>query len=216
VRSLAAANAAGVVVSAVGFSMFFVLTLYLQQVLHYSPMQTGVAFIAITLAIIGFSNVAQGLVTRLGARRVLTTGLLISAASLAYLTQLPVHGHYFWNVFPALLLGGVGMSMSFISMTIAGLTGVERADAGIASGLINTSRQIGGAVGLAAVSTIAAGYGGNGATAADLTHGFNVAFTVLTGAAIVGALIAAVFIEPHTPAVEPVQEQVIIAMEEAA
>jgi EmrB/QacA subfamily drug resistance transporter len=218
VRSLAAANAAGVIVAAVGFSMFFVLTLYLQQVLHYSPMQTGVAFIAITLTIVGFSNVAQGLVTRLGARRVLTTGLLISAASLAYLSQLPVHGHYFWNVFPALLLGGVGMSMSFISMTIAGLTGVERADAGIASGLINTSRQIGGAVGLAAVSTIAATYGGNGATAVDLTHGFTVAFTVLTGAAIVGALIAAIFIERHTPviAVEPIEQEVIIAMEEAA
>src|SRR5207244_2440883 len=109
-RTLAAANAAGVMIAAVGFSMFFLLTLYLQQVLHYSAMQTGAAFIAITLTIVVFSNVAQTLVTRLGARSVLTTGLLLAAAALALLARLPVHGHYFWNVFPALLLGGAGMA----------------------------------------------------------------------------------------------------------
>jgi EmrB/QacA subfamily drug resistance transporter len=226
-RTLAAANAAGVVVAAVGFSMFFLLTLYLQQVLHYSAIQTGVAFVAITLTIVVFSNVAQALVTRFGARRVLTAGLLFAAASLALLARLPVHGQYFWNVFPALLLGGIGMALSFIPMTIAGLTGVERSDAGVASGLINTSRQVGGAIGLAAVSTIATTYTGPyadshaGATLVSgsaLTHGFDVTFSVLTGLAIVGALIAAIFIEPHTRAeeLEPVAEEIAIAMEEAA
>jgi MFS family permease len=225
-RTLAAANAAGVLVSAVGFSLFFVLTLYMQQVLHYSPIQTGVAFVGITATIIGFSNVAQVLVTRFGARRTLTSGLLIAAASLGYLTRLPADGHYFWNVFPAMVLGGVGMSLSFISMTIAGLTGVERADAGIASGLINTSRQVGGAVGLAAVSTIATTYttsyaGSHGTTvlsAAALTHGFDVTLTVLAALAIVGAAIAAVFVEPHVRVqeLEPRAEELAIALEEAA
>src|SRR5437870_1872178 len=184
-RTLAAANAAGVVVAAVGFSMFFLLTLYFQQVLHYSPIQTGVAFIAITLSIVVFSNVAQRLVTRFGSRGVLTAGLLVAATSLALLARLPAHGHYFWNLFPALVLGGIGMAMSFISMTIAGLAGVQGPDAGIASGLINTSRQIGGAVGLAAVSTIAATYtnhyasshaGVTTSSASPLTPGFDVTF----------------------------------------
>src|SRR5439155_12576140 len=184
-RTLAAANAAGLVVAAVGFSMFFLLTLYMQQVLHYSPIQTGVAFIAITLSIVVFSNVAQILVTRLGPRRVLTSGLVLSSGALALFARVPTHGHYFWNLFPALVLGGIGMAMSFIPMTIAGLAGVQGPDAGIASGLINTSRQIGGAVGLAAVSTIAATYtnhyasshaGVTTASASALTHGFDVTF----------------------------------------
>ncbi|TMK28014.1 MAG: MFS transporter [Actinobacteria bacterium] len=226
-RTLAAANAAGVVVAAVGFSMFFLLTLYLQQVLRYSAIQTGVAFITITLSIVVFSNVAQTLVTRLGPRRVLTTGLLLAAAALALFARLPVHGHYFWNVFPALLLGGIGMALSFVPMTIAGLTGVERADAGVASGLINTSRQIGGAVGLAAVSTIATTYTGHyvgshaGTTplsGSALTHGFDVTFSVLTALAIVGALVAAIFIEPQrrVTEVEPQREEIIRPVEEAA
>ena len=103
-----------------------------------------------------FSNVAQTLVTRLGVRRVLAAGLTLDAVALALFTQLPVGGHYFWNLFPAFLISGVGLALSFVPVTIAGLAGVRRADAGIASGLINTSRQVGGAVGLAAVTTIAA------------------------------------------------------------
>jgi EmrB/QacA subfamily drug resistance transporter len=226
-RTLAAANAVGVVIAAVGFSQFFLLTLYLQQVLHYSAIQTGVAFVAITLMIVVFSNVAQTLVTRVGARPVLTAGLLFAAGSLALLTQLPVHGHYFWNVFPALLVGGIGLGFSFVPMTIAGLTGVAQADAGVASGLINTSRQIGGAIGLAAVSTIAAvstrHYAGShaGATLVSgtaLTHGFQAAFYVLTGLAVAGALIAAVFIEsrPRVAEVEPVGEEQIVEVKQAA
>jgi EmrB/QacA subfamily drug resistance transporter len=226
-RTLAAANAAGVVIAAVGFSMFFLLTLYLQQVLDYSAVQTGVAFIAITLTIVVFSNVAQRLVTRIGPRPVLTTGLLLAAGALAFLTRLPVHGHYFWNVFPALLLGGAGMALSFVPMTIAGLTGVERADAGVASGLINTSRQIGGAVGLAAVSTIATTYtnhyahdhvGTTSLSGTALTHGFDITFSVLTVLAIVGALVAVIFIEsqPRDAEIEGLNPETAVPIEEAA
>jgi EmrB/QacA subfamily drug resistance transporter len=217
-RTLAAANAVGVAIAAVGFSTFFVLTLYMQQVLHYSAIQTGVAFIAITLAIVAFSNVAQVLVTRLGARPVLVLGLLLNTASLAWLSRVPVHGHYFRDVFPALVVSGVGMAFSFVPMTIAGLTGVHPADAGVASGLINTSRQIGGALGLAAVSTIAASTSGSSLAPASLTHGFHVAFYVLTGLAVIGALVAWLFVEsrPRLAEVEPLGSEAIATLEEAA
>jgi EmrB/QacA subfamily drug resistance transporter len=205
-RTLTAANAAGLVIAAVTFSMFFLLTLYMQQVLHYSPVQTGLAFVATTVTVVVFSNVAQTLVTRLGARPVLSVGLLLAAASLVLFARLPVDGHYFWNLLPALVLAGIGVALSFVPMTIAGLTGVERADAGVASGLVNTSRQIGGAIGLAAVTTIAttattryadAHAGITAGSSSALTHGFDVAFYVLTALAVLGALIAAVFIEPQ-------------------
>src|SRR5213082_3075985 len=155
-RTLSAANATMAIVGGVAFSEFFLLTLYLQDVLHYSAVESGLAFAAFALSVVVLSNVAQVVVGRIGVRASLTAGLVASAVSVALLTRLPVDGHYFWDLFPAFVLGGAGMRLSFVPVTIASLTGVERADAGVASGLINTSRQIGGALGLAAVSAIAA------------------------------------------------------------
>ncbi len=223
-RSLSAANATAVVIGAVTFSQFFLLTLYMQQVLGYSAIETGVAFAATTFTIIVFSNVSQKLVTRYGVRNVLTAGLLLDAIGLAQFTQLPVHGHYFWDLFPAFVISGIGLAMSFVPVTIAGLSGVQRADAGIASGLINTSRQVGGAVGLAAVTTIAAAYttvGGTPTIAAvdsGLTHGFQVAFVVLAGMAVAGAAIAATMLAPKArPAdVEVIQSEPTPSLKEAA
>ena len=228
VRTVAAANAAGVIVAAGTFSMFFLLTLYMQQVLHYSPVQTGVAYLTITLTVVVFSNVAQRLVTQAGSGRILTSGLLASAGALALFARLPVNGHYFWDVFPALLLGGVGIACAFVSMAIASLAGVEAEDAGVASGLLNTSRQIGGAVGLAIVSTIATTYtdhyvhdhpGTTSVSGSALTHGFDVAFYVLASLAVVGALIAALFVESRPPGaavVELPDPEVLPAVREAA
>src|SRR5213079_2407525 len=156
VRSLTAANAAMAIVGSVAFSEFFLLTLYLQDVLHYSAMQSGVAFVAFAGTVVVTSNIAQVVVGRIGVRPTLTAGLLASAVSVAWLTRLPVDGHYFWDLFPAFVLGGAGMGLSFVPVTIASLTGVDRADAGVASGRVNTSRQIGGAVGIAVVSAVAA------------------------------------------------------------
>src|SRR5207302_448914 len=141
-RTLSAANGAMAIVGAVAFSEFFVLTLYLQDVLHYSAVQTGVAFVAFALTVVVTSNVAQVVVGRAGIRATLTAGLVMAAVSVALLTRLPVDGHHFWDVFPAFVLGGAGMGFSFVPITIGSLTGVERADAGVASGLVNTSRQI--------------------------------------------------------------------------
>jgi EmrB/QacA subfamily drug resistance transporter len=220
-RTLSAANGAMAIVGAVAFSLFFVLTLYLQDVLHYSAVQSGVAFSAFALTVVVVSNIAQWIVGRFGVRPTLTAGLVAFAASIAYLTRLPVDGHYFWDLFPAFVLGGAAMGLSFVPVTIASLTGVERSDAGVASGLINTSRQIGGAIGLAAASTIAAtatsSYasahpGVSAASSAALDHGFQTALYSLTGLLILGALIVVTFVKPAPRRTEPAE----VALEEAA
>jgi MFS family permease len=218
-RSLSAANAVAVVIGGIAFSQFFLQTLYMQDVLGYSAIRTGVGFATVTFTIIVFSNVAQRLVTRIGVRTVLATGLALDSVSLALFTQLPVNGHYFWNLFPGMVIGGIGLALSFVPVTIAGLTGVSRADAGVASGLINTSRQVGGAVGLAAVSTIASAYATTGSPAAvsdGLTQGFQAGFLVLAGIALAGAVIAALMLAPPKPAEVESFTDNRAALEEAA
>jgi MFS family permease len=226
-RTLSAANAAMLTIGATAFAQFFVMTLYLQEVLRYSAIRTGVAFVAITVTIVVFSNVGQALSTRLGPRPVLSTGLLLTAAGGVLYAQMPAGGHYFRDVFPGLIVSGVGLALSFVPVTIASLTGVQPADAGVASGLINTSRQIGGAVGLAAVTTIAATATSHYASrhavpalsGAALTHGFQVAFYALAGTALAGAALAAAFVESKPKATrnaKPVGAEVEIALEEAA
>ena len=155
-RTLAGSNVAGLLLGGAVFSQFFLLTLYMQQVLHYSAMQTGVAYITLTFAVIVFANVAQALSLRLGIRRVLPVGLLLSAVALVLYARLPVDGHYFWDLFPGFLIGGIGMALGFIPLTIGALAGVRHDEAGVASGLVNTGQQIGGAIGVAAATTIAA------------------------------------------------------------
>jgi EmrB/QacA subfamily drug resistance transporter len=224
VRSVAVANAVGVTIAAVAFSQFYLLTLYMQQVLHYSAIQTGLGFLTVTLAIITFSNLTQTLVARFGVRRMLIAGLTLDAVGLVLYARLPANGQYFWDIFPALLVSGVGLAFSFVPMTIAALTGVRREDAGIASGLINTSRQIGGAVGLAAISTVATAYtttpasASAAATASSLTNGFDAGFVVLSGVAIAGALIATALAKPspHGAEVTPLGADTTDTVEEAA
>ena len=217
-RTLAAANLSIAIIGAVAFSQFFVLALYLQDVLHYSPMQSGVAFVAFAGTVVLVSNLAQLIVSRIGVRATLTAGFLISALSVAWLTRLPLDGRYFSDLFPAFVLGGAGMGLSFVPVTIAGLSGVGRADAGVASGLINTSRQIGGAVGIAAVSAIAASstrhFNGVPGSAASLDHGFQTALYVLTGLLVLGALTAAALI--RTEPIAPVAEIAPAELAEAA
>jgi EmrB/QacA subfamily drug resistance transporter len=203
-RTLAGSNVAGLLMGGAVYSQFFLLTLYMQQVLHYSAMQTGVAYVALTLTIIGFANVSQKLALRVGIRRVLPAGMLLAAAGLVLYARLPVDGHYFWDLFPALLLSGLGMSFAFIPMTIGALTGIKHSDAGVASGLINTGQQVGGAIGVAVATTIAATYTGRylvahpAASPTDggaLTHGFEIAFYVFAAVAALGAIAVAALLE---------------------
>ena len=220
-QTVSAANATMLIVGATALGQFFLMTLYLQEVLRYSAIETGVAFIAIAATIVALSNPAQALTTRLGARPVLSAGLLLSAAGGALYAQMPADGHYFWDVFPGLILSGIGLALSFVPVTIASLTGIQPADAGVASGLINTSRQIGGSIGLAAVTTIAATatshYAHNDAALAlsspALTHGFQIAFYTLVGLALAGAAIAAAFIQSKpkaAPKAEPIGAEVAL------
>jgi EmrB/QacA subfamily drug resistance transporter len=208
-RTLSASNLTALLMGAAVFSQFFLLTLYMQQVLHYSAIETGVAYIALTLTIIAFSGVSQALVTRVGIRRVLPLGMVLTTAGLVLYAQVPVDGHYFWNLFPAFLLSGVGLALAFVPMSIGGLTSVRASDAGVASGLLNTSQQVGGAIGVAIATTVATTLtnsyvnGHAGSTAFDgaaLTHGFQVAFYVLAAIAGVAALASALMLESRPPA----------------
>jgi EmrB/QacA subfamily drug resistance transporter len=226
-RTLTAANVTMTILGAVTFSEFFLLTLYLQDVLHYSPVQSGAAFAGFALTVVAVSNVAPAVVSRAGIRATLTGGLVVSLLSVAYLTRLPVDGRYFWDLFPGFVLGGAGLGFSFVPVTIASLTGVERADSGVASGLVNTSRQIGGAIGLAAASAIAASATSHyvhahaalgAADTAALTHGYRTALYVL-GGLLVGAVVTAATLlrAPSAPPV-PVERETPepVVLEDAA
>jgi EmrB/QacA subfamily drug resistance transporter len=220
-RTLAGSNVAGLLLGGALFSQFFLLTLYMQQVLHYSAIKTGVAYVALTLAVIAFSAVGQNLALRFGVRRVLPVGLLLATGALIVFARLPVHGHYFWDLFPAFVLSGIGLALSFVPMTIGALSGVSESDAGVASGLINTSQQVGGAIGVAVATTIATTYtahfvsahtGLTATSGAALTHGFEIAFYVLATIAAVAAVLSAVIIEssPRTEASLAVEEPELV------
>jgi len=166
------------------------LTLYMQQVLGYSAMKTGVAYLAVAGTAIIWSGVAAQLVTRVGVKPVLVSGMSFLTAGLIFFTQVSVGGSYVSDLLPGFLLIGIGIGFSFVPITIAALAGVQPAEAGLASGLINTSQQIGGALGIAALSTIAtsrtddAVSTGTGLPSA-LVDGF-------TGAFVAGAIIAGI------------------------
>ena len=224
-RTLTASNISNLLLAGALFAQFFLLTLYMQQVLHYSALKAGVAYTALLLTTIGFSGVAQALTTRIGVRPVLTAGLALSAGGLVLYAQLPVNGHYFWDLFPAFLLSGTGLALAFVAVSIGGLTGVRQAEAGVASGLLNTSQQIGGAIGVALATTIATAFtnhyvnshpGVNALSGSALTHGFQITFYALAAIAVAGAVLAGLLTESRsvtTPAqqVEPEPEDVVEA-----
>src|SRR6266511_3757485 len=223
-RTLATSNATQLLVAASLFSQFFLLTLYMQQVLHYSALQTGVAYITLTLAIITISAVAQNLVTRVGIRPILPVGLVMVAGALVLYARLPVDGHYFWDLFPAFLLSGVGLALTFMPMVIGGLTGVRQSDAGVASGLFTTSQQIGGAIGVAAATTIATTFtsryvdahpGTSPLSGSALTHGFEITFYVLAGLIVIAAVLSAVLIESKPPVAEEEVVEAEVVLEAA-
>ena len=177
------------------FSMFLMLTLYMQQVLGYSPMKTGVAYLAVAGTAIVWSAVAAQLVTRVGVKPVLVVGMAALTVGLLYFTQVSVDGSYVSDLLPGFLIIGVGIGFSFVPISIAALAGVQPAEAGLASGLINTSQQIGGALGIAALSTIATSQAedsvlGGAALPQALVDGFSSAFQVGAVFAALGLIAA--------------------------
>jgi EmrB/QacA subfamily drug resistance transporter len=194
-RTVSGANVAGLILGTATFAMFLMLTLYMQQVLGYSAMKTGLAYLAVAGTAILWSAVAAQLVTRIGVKPVLALGMAALTGGLLYFTQVSVGGSYLGDLLPGFLLVGLGLGFSFVPVSIAALAGIEPSEAGLASGLINTSQQIGGALGIAALSTIAssrtddalaAGTGLNSA----LVDGFHGAFVAGVGIAALGVVAA--------------------------
>jgi EmrB/QacA subfamily drug resistance transporter len=198
-RSLAAANIVGFLLGAVIFANFFVLTLYVQQVLGWSALRTGVTFLATAGTTVIWAGVSQALVTRFGPRPVMVAGMLVLAASLGWYTQIPVDGHYWPDLLPAYVTFALGLAFSFIPVSIAALAQVDPRDAGLASGLINTNQQIGGAIGVAVAATIFTSHAQSllktgHAPAQAFTAGYQHAFWALLGLALLGAIAAAVLL----------------------
>jgi EmrB/QacA subfamily drug resistance transporter len=194
-QTLTGANISGLILGTATFAMFLMLTLYMQQVLGYSPMKTGVAYLAVALTAIVWSGVAAQLVTRIGVKPVLIAGMAAMTAGLVYFTQVSVGGSYLGDLLPGFLLIGLGLGFSFVPISIAALAGVQPSEAGLASGLINTSQQIGGALGIAALSTIATSQtddaiSGGSSLPIALTDGFQAAFWAGLAVAVVGVLVA--------------------------
>jgi MFS family permease len=193
--------------------MFLMLTLYMQQVLGYSPMRTGVAYLAVAGTAIIWSTVAAQLVTRIGVKPVLVTGMASLTAGLTYFTQVSVGGSYVGDLLPGFLLTGLGIGFSFVPISIAALAGVGNSEAGLASGLFNTSQQIGGALGIAALSTIATSRTGDAVASGSalpdaLVSGFTGAFAAGVVVAALGVVAAVTLIRrdelESVPEAEPV------------
>jgi EmrB/QacA subfamily drug resistance transporter len=206
-KTLAGANAAGFLLGAVVYANFFILTLYVQQVLGYSALKTGLTFLATAGTVIPVAGASQALVTRIGVRPVMTLGLALMAAAMVWYAQIPVHGRFTGDLLPGYLLMGIGMAFAFIPVSIAALAGVEAREAGLASGLINTSQQIGGALGVAIASTVAFTHVktllASGHSQPDaLTSGFALAFWVLAALAVASVVVAAAFVRSSEVAVE--------------
>jgi EmrB/QacA subfamily drug resistance transporter len=200
-RTLRGADTVALLLGMSLFSMFFFISLYLQDVLHYSPIKTGVSYLPLAVGIILSAGAASVLVTRIGFKPTLIAGMLITAGGLIWFSQVPAPGGtYLADVLGPSLLAGVGLGVSFVPVTIAAVTGTEPREAGLASGLTNTAQQIGGALGLAILATIAnsrtqsAFHAGVRDASVALTKGFDRAFLVGAGFAIAGAILAAVLI----------------------
>ena len=220
-RSLTSANLVMLIVAAGMFGMFFFASLYVQGVLGYSPLRAGLAFLPVTAGIIAGAGLSQQLIRRLGVRNVGVMGMSIAGAGLILLSRIPVMGSYAGDLLPGLMLMAFGLGLTFVPVTLIATTNVDAADAGLASGLLNTSQQLGGALGLAVLSTIAANAtsaaltGLHGAPSAALrvsalVTGFRTAFLVSAFLLLAGAVLMALLVRradvaevDAAPAVEP-------------
>jgi EmrB/QacA subfamily drug resistance transporter len=199
IRAVTGANLAGLALGGAVFGMIFVLTLYMQQVLGYTPLETGLAWLAMSLTALLSSIIGSAVVTRIGMRAPLIAGLLVGAVGLVLLSQISAGGSYVGDLLPGLLVVGSGIGLSFVAVSIGALEGVRERDAGLASGLLNTTQQVGGALGVAVLSTAAISRtdellasGSSGPVA--LTEGFQIALLVAAGFAVAGAVAALAFI----------------------
>lgn len=221
IRSLTGANLSMLAVSGGMFSVFYFASIYLQQVLGFTPVQTGLAFLPLTAGIIIFSGVAQQIVGRIGVREVAMIGMGVAAVGLLLLSRAPVDGTYLADVLPGLVVMSAGLGLVFVPLTLIATANLADADAGLASGIFNSSQQIGGALGLAILSTVAAtqtadavadaGGSPTGAQQASaLVDGFQAAFAIGAGLMILGLVLAAVLIRRRDVAMVTAEDAVIV------
>src|SRR4051794_2754911 len=195
-RTLTGANVVMTLVAAGMFSMFFFVTLYVQEILGFSPLKAGLAFLPVTAGIIMGAGVAQAGIKRIGPRLQAVAGISVAAVGMFMLTGMSASGSYLGDVLPGLIPIAFGMGMTFVPVTLMATTGVHGDDQGLASGLLNTAQQVGGALGLAVLSTVAFNHtqAHGGSRAVALVSGYTTAFTVggvllATGAALILVLI---------------------------
>jgi EmrB/QacA subfamily drug resistance transporter len=212
-RNLSVANVVGILWAASMFALFFLSALYLQLVLHYSPLQVGLAFLPGNLIMMAFSlGVSAKLVMRYGFRGPLAFGLGIAALALLWFARAPVHGSFLADVLPSMILIGIGGGLAFNPVLMAAMSDVEPQNAGLASGITNTAFMMGGALGLAVLASAAAARTGHSTSAAALTSGYHLAFVLGAAFALVAAGIGAAFLRNRSAApaeahgVEPVFE----------
>ena len=202
-RTLTGANVIGLLVGASVFAMFFFLSRYMQQVLGYDALKAGLSYLPLALAIIVSAGVASQLVTKLGFKPVLLAGMALVTVALLWFAQVPVDGSYVTDLLAPMVIAAVGLGFAFVPMTIAAVSNISADDSGLASGLINTSQQVGGALGLAILGTMAssrtthlltAAHGDPSAVPAALTEGFQRAFLAGAGFGILGIIATLVLI----------------------
>jgi EmrB/QacA subfamily drug resistance transporter len=194
-QTLTAANVAGFIMGTALFSMFLMLTLYMQQVLGFSALKTGIGYLAVAGTAVVWANGAAAAVNRVGVKPALIFGMSLLTIGLLYFTQVSVKGSYWTDLFPGFLILGIAIPFAFVPITIAALAGTKPQEAGLASGLINTSQQIGGAVGIALLSSIAVSTTDDAVASGDavpsaLTDGFVNAFWAGAAIAFVGVLVS--------------------------
>ena len=205
IRSLSVANVVMFLAASGIFAMFFFNTLYLQRVLGYKPLEAGLAFLPFTAGIMVSAGLASAFAPRVGVRLVAAIGMILTTGGLLLLTQLPVDGSYVADVLPAILLSSLGMGAVFMPLTLIATTGLKNEDQGLASGLFNTSQQIGGALGLAVLSTIAASKSASagGSQANALVVGFHWAFAGGAVVMVIGLVVLLTFLrQRHVALIE--------------
>jgi EmrB/QacA subfamily drug resistance transporter len=188
VRTVTGANVVGILVGASLFSMFYFISLYMQQVLGYSPIKAGLSYLPLAISIILSAGIASGLVTKVGFKPILATGMALIALGLLWFTQISVDGSFLGDILGPSLLAAVGLGFAFVPVTIAAVSGIEDREQGLASGLINTSQQVGGALGLAILAAVANGVIGGDNTPDKLVEGFQAAFAVGAAFAVLGLI----------------------------
>ena len=210
-RTVTGANVIGLLLGTAVFGMFFLLSLYMQQVIGFSALETGFGYLAVALTAVVTSGLAQALVTRIGVKPALVIGMVTLALGLLYFTQISVGGSYVNDLLPGFILIGIGLGFSFVPVSIAALAGIESRDAGLASGLINTNQQIGGAIGLAILTTVATTRTDHLASSGSsrpeaLVGGFQLAFWVGAAFAVVGLLTTLIVLKRDDLKTEAVTE----------